>query len=124
MIAAAALELAPAHRADVGAHLGGVHRRVEDVPLLAAGAGDEDGVDALGVVAGDGAGALRGLVVGVGVDRQQAQLLCHITEHAIRRARAPRTPSASGRQSPMLEGERGRGPVWRAVGLGLERECQ
>ena len=36
---------------EVGPHLGAVHRRVEDVALLAAGAADEHGADALGVVA-------------------------------------------------------------------------
>ena len=75
-------------RADLG-HLGlhgiGVHPEeraallgqagVEEVALLAAGAAHQHRADALGVVAGDRGGALGGLVVGVGVERHEAQRL-------------------------------------------------
>ena len=56
-------------------HLGLVHRRVEDVARLAAGAAHEHGVHAFGVVPGDRAGALRRLVVGMGVHREDAETL-------------------------------------------------
>ena len=73
MIAAALSSSACRTARDVGLDLGLVHGRVEDVALLAAGAAHEHGADALGVVLGDGAGALGRLVVGVGVDGQQAE---------------------------------------------------
>ena len=50
-----------------------VHGRVQDVAFLPSGAGHQDGVDALGVVAGHRPGPFRRLVVGMGVDRQKAQ---------------------------------------------------
>ena len=71
------LELTASDTGEVGAHLGRVHGRVEDVALLASGAAHEDGVDALGVVARHGGRPLRRLVVGVGVDGQQTQARAH-----------------------------------------------
>ena len=50
-------------------------RGVLQVALLAAGAADEHGVHALGVVAGDRRRALGRLVVGVGVDGEQGEPL-------------------------------------------------
>ena len=50
-------------------------RRVEHVAALAAGAGDDEHLDALGDVARHGRGALARLVVGVGVHRHEAQRL-------------------------------------------------
>ena len=73
MASALARSSASRTRLQVGAHLGGVGRRVEDLALLAAGAADEHGADALGRVPGDGARTLRRLVVGVGVHRHEAQ---------------------------------------------------
>ena len=67
------VELRSPHGRDVGLHLGLVHRRVEDVALLAAGAAHEHGAHPLGVVAGDGASPLGRLVVRVGVDREEAE---------------------------------------------------
>ena len=56
-------------------------RRVEDAAALAAGAGDDQHVDALVDVAGHGRGALARLVVGVGVHRHQAQLVARSPVH-------------------------------------------
>ena len=53
--------------------LGGVHGRVEDLALLPPGAADQHGPDSLGVVQRHGARPLGGLVVGVGVDGQEAE---------------------------------------------------
>ena len=53
---------------------------VEDRPALPAGAGDDVHVDALGDVLGHRGGALARLVVGMGVDRHQPQLLAHRTQ--------------------------------------------
>ena len=53
----------------------GAQRRVLQVTLLATRAADEHRVHALGVVLGQRRGALRGLVVGVGVDGEQRQSL-------------------------------------------------
>ena len=68
-------------------HLGRVERRVQDLALLAVGAAHEHGVHPLGVVAGDGPRPLGGLVVGVGVDGQEAACVGHAA-HAIRDAGA------------------------------------
>ena len=67
------VELGEADGPEVGPHLGRVGGGVEDVALGAVGAGHEHGVDALGGVAGVGAGALGGLVVGMGVDLEEAE---------------------------------------------------
>ena len=48
-------------------------RGVQDVARFAAGAADEHVVHALGRVLRRGAGTLRGFVVGVGVDLEEAQ---------------------------------------------------
>jgi hypothetical protein len=66
-------QLPEADGGQVGPDLGAVHRRVEDVAGLAAGAGDQHRTHAFGVVAGHRGGPFRGLVVGVGVHGQQAQ---------------------------------------------------
>jgi hypothetical protein len=67
------LELPQADGGQVGHDVGLVHGGVEDVARLAAGAGDEHGTDALGVVPGDRAGPLGRLVVRVGVHGHQAE---------------------------------------------------
>ena len=59
----------------VGADLGPVHGRVEDVARLASRAGHEHRVDAGVVVLGHGAGALGRFVVGVGMDGEEAESL-------------------------------------------------
>src|SRR5699024_10864862 len=58
---------------DVLQNTGLFHRGVEDVTAFTTGAGDHHDPVALSDIAGHGGGALAGLVVGVGVDRQQAQ---------------------------------------------------
>ncbi len=60
-------------RSQVATDVGPVHLRVQDVARLAAGAAHQHAVHSLGVQAGDRRRSLRGLVVRVGVDRQQAQ---------------------------------------------------
>ena len=67
------VELTHAHRGEVFAGLGRVGGRIEDVARLAPRAGDEHGVHALGVVAGDRGRALRRFVIGVRVHREHAQ---------------------------------------------------
>ena len=69
----AGAQLRHAHRAEVGADLGGVGGGVEDLAFLAAGAAHQRGADALGRVARDRARALRRLVVGVGVHRHETE---------------------------------------------------
>ena len=64
------VELTHAHGCEILAGLGRVGLGIEDVAGLASGAGHEDGVDALAVVAGHRGGALRRLVVGMRVDRK------------------------------------------------------
>ena len=54
--------------ADVLAHLGQIHRRVEDVAGLTTGAADERRAHPLGLVPGDGGRTFRRLVVGMGMD--------------------------------------------------------
>ncbi len=81
-------ELGGTDGADVGPHLGTVHGRVEDVALLAAGAADEHGADAFAAVLGDGARALRRLVVGMGVHGEEAERLIHVENGS----GAPREP--------------------------------
>jgi hypothetical protein len=66
-------QLAAADVGEVGPHLGPVHRRVEDVAGLAAGARHQHRVDSLVVVAGHRPGPFRGFVVGMGVNAEQAQ---------------------------------------------------
>ena len=76
-------QLGRAHRGDLGLLLLGrqaverlalgAQRRVLQLALLAARAAHEHRVDALGVVPGDRRGALRRLVVGVGVDGEQGE---------------------------------------------------
>ncbi len=66
------VELAHAHGREVFAGLGGVGGRIEDVARLAPGAGDQNGVHALGVIMGDRGRALRRFVVGVRVHREHA----------------------------------------------------
>ena len=105
------LELAHADGADVGADLGGFHRRIQDVALLAPGAGDEYGVHALGVIASDGRRALRGFVVGMRMDAQQTEI-CHSPDatavHDLTRCSpraalwSPITPYASGSSQAAL----------------------
>ncbi len=70
-----------------------VHRRVEDRPALAAGAGHDQHVDALVDVARHRGGTLAGLVVGMGVHRHETQLLLG---HA--RTPTPSAPTFSGQQ--------------------------
>ena len=81
-------------------------RRVLQVALLAAGAADQHGVHALGVVLGERRRALRRLVVGVGVNGQQRQAFGHLGE-------------ATGRRVAMPDGttmrEQPRGPTLRRV---------
>ena len=60
---------------DVGQHVRAVHGRVEDRAALAARAGGDDDVHALGDVARGGRRPLAGLVVGVGVHVQQTESL-------------------------------------------------
>jgi hypothetical protein len=52
-----------------------VHRWIQDVAALAAGARDDEYVDALGRRTRDRGGALARLVVGVGVHCHQSELL-------------------------------------------------
>ena len=79
MTSAARASSAPAPRG--GARdLGLVHGRVQDVAFLAARATDKDAAGAFGVVLRHRPGALGGLVVGVGVDAQQAKLIGHPTK--------------------------------------------
>ncbi len=66
-------QLATPDRRQVGDHLGPVHGRVEDVAGLAPGARDQHRAHSLGVIAGNGAGPLRRLVVGMSVNREQAE---------------------------------------------------
>jgi hypothetical protein len=81
-------QLPAAHRRQVGADLRAVHRGVEDVAGLAAGAAHEHGPHAARVVAGDRARALRGLVVGVRVDREQTAV-----SHASEPTGGPEVPA-------------------------------
>jgi hypothetical protein len=67
------LELGEADGPDVGPHLRGVGRRVQDVPRCAVGAGHEHRVDTLGGVAGIGARPFGGFVVGMGVDLEETE---------------------------------------------------
>ena len=64
-------------------HVGAVHLRVQDRAALAAGAGDDVDVDALGDVLGGGGGALARLVVGVGVHVHQAEHVVHPRDERI-----------------------------------------
>ena len=65
----------------IGPDLGRVQGGIEDLPLGPVRAADEDGAHPLGVVAGDRARPLGGLVIGVGVDGEQATILRH-ADHA------------------------------------------
>jgi hypothetical protein len=85
-------QLLHAQLGKAGTHLGGVESGIEDVPLLAARAADQHGTDAFGVAPGHSSGTLRRLVVGVGMDGQQAQRLRH-ADHA------------TGQESPKLHSE-------------------
>src|SRR3984957_1337381 len=71
------LELGHPDPPDVGPDLGGVHGRVEVVPLLASGAAHQHRVHALGVVTGHRAGPLGGFIVRVGVHGEQAGTVRH-----------------------------------------------
>ena len=71
------VHLGAADLGDVGPDVGPVQLRVEHAAALAAGAGHDQDVDALGDVLGHGRGALARLVVGVRVHRHETQLLCH-----------------------------------------------
>ncbi len=97
-------QLLHAHLVQALADLGRVHGRVEDVARLAAGAAHQDGAHALVVVAVHRAGALRRLVVGVGVDAQEAAALgCAVSivaqprgrEHVVRRPVDRPSPDAT-----------------------------
>ncbi len=59
---------------DVLAHVGQVHRGVENVAAFAAGQRDHQDAMALVGITGKGGRALAGLVVGVGVHRHQPKL--------------------------------------------------
>ena len=117
--------LAP-HLVQPLADLGRVHGRVEDVALLAAGAADEHGVHTLGVVPGDGAGALRRLVVGMGVHAQQAERFGHHPVQAIgcHVRFDPRPAGPSGAQSDGLEVLRVPSPHRHLLTQGLELEAR
>ena len=67
------VHLLAAHLADVLEDVGPVHLGVEDRPALAARAGGDVDVDALGDVPRGRGGALAGLVVGVGVHVHQPE---------------------------------------------------
>ena len=71
---------------------GSRERRVLEVALLAAGAAHEHGAHALGVVAGQRGRALRGLVVGVGVDGEQAERRRAVQTRPRYRRRHPTRP--------------------------------
>ena len=66
------LHLVAAHLGEVLPHVGTVHRRIEHRPGFAAGTRHDQHVSALGDVARHGRGALARLVVGMGMDAQQA----------------------------------------------------
>src|SRR4029453_15942990 len=128
----APVEAGAADRGDVGADLGAVHGGVEDVAGLTAGAGHEHGAHALGVVAGDRARALRRLVVGVGVDGQQAERVVGHRRPRYRPGAAVRTGPPLGshrdtifntrttRRVPRRPGQGGQGPSTRVIVLPLD----
>ena len=68
-------QLLEAQIGDPGVDLRGVEGRVEDVALLSPGAADQHGVNAFGVVQGDGPRPFRRLVIGVGMDGQETERL-------------------------------------------------
>ena len=86
------VELPQPDRGQVGAHVVGVGRGVEDVAGLAAGAGDEHRAHALGVVPGHRGRALRRFVVGVGVHGQHARARCGEPADPLPSATLPRGP--------------------------------
>jgi hypothetical protein len=74
------VHLAAAHLGQVGQHgLVVLQLRVEDRTALSPGAGDDVHIDALGDIADHAGRAFARLVVGMGVDRHQPQLLAHGT---------------------------------------------
>ncbi len=85
----ALLQLLEADRREIGPGLGAVGLLVEDVAGLAAGARDEHRVHPFGHVPGHGGGALRGLVVGVGVHRQHAKAGGFAVSHPLQRTCDP-----------------------------------
>ena len=90
-----------------------MQRRVEDVAALAAGAGDDQDVDALGDVARHRRRALARLVVGVGVHGHQPQPLA--TSREVRRGR--RRQGHSGLQGTGAETLESPGSQPRAHGV-------
>ena len=116
-------QFAHADGGEVGPDLGSVEGRIQDVALLAPGAADENGPDTFGVVPGDRAGTLRRLVVGVGVDGEEAQRRGH--DHTVPGDRRTAIPSVR-RPAPIAcpAGRRGRserGGAGRSRRGGAER---
>ena len=68
-----AAKLPGTHRGEVSVDLGAVHGRVEDVPCLTTRATDKDAVDTCGAAHRHRRRPLRGLVVGVRMDGEQAE---------------------------------------------------
>ena len=103
-------QLLAAHAGEVGPHLLGVHRRVEDVAGLAARAADEHAPHPGVAEERDRAGALGGFVVGVGVHRQQAQrpvVVGHAAEELVVRHRPHATERHRDRRPPREPRRRG-----------------
>src|ERR1039458_3238470 len=71
------VELAATVPGNVFPYIGGVHDRVEDVAFLATGAGHENRVNTCGVILRYGPGTFGGLVVGMRVHGQDAELVVH-----------------------------------------------
>ena len=96
-----------------------VHGRVQDVAGLAAGAAHERRADALVDVLGDGGGALGRLVVGVGVDAEEAEGLGHrrATVPGLGPSPAPRIDPGRGRTPPTSEGVVS--GCWRGAGVSI-----
>ena len=68
-----ATKLLGTHLGEVLVDLAAVHGRVEDVPGLTTGAADKDAVDTCGAARRHRRRPLRGLVVGVRMDGEQAE---------------------------------------------------